>query len=335
MFLLRLIWAVVHALFAKRADLVAENLALRQQLNVLRRKVGRPRLGSWAGDDVRRLLVTADQQAPAAIRERYGRPTMVKRTIRGRLYDYPHYYDLVFSLSREEVDFLKACFEKHARCRVRRLFEPACGTGRLLVRFAECGFEVSGNDLNPRAVEYCNARFRRRGLPATAVVGDMADFHLPRRANAAFNMINSFRHLLSEESAESHLNSVASNLTKGGLYVLGLHLLPSRGRRSVREKWSSRRGRLSVVSRMWSKRLDSRKREEICGMAFDISTPRRQWRIEEELVFRTYTAMQMQRLLDKLPQLELAATYDFRLEASRPTAVVPESEDVVYVLRRR
>jgi hypothetical protein len=44
MFLLRLIWAVVRALFGKRADLVAENLALRQQLNVLRRKIGRPRL---------------------------------------------------------------------------------------------------------------------------------------------------------------------------------------------------------------------------------------------------------------------------------------------------
>ncbi len=29
MFLLRLMWAVVHALFAKRADLVAENVALR------------------------------------------------------------------------------------------------------------------------------------------------------------------------------------------------------------------------------------------------------------------------------------------------------------------
>jgi len=44
MFLLRLVWAVVHALFAKRADLVAENLALRQQLIVLRRKTRRPRL---------------------------------------------------------------------------------------------------------------------------------------------------------------------------------------------------------------------------------------------------------------------------------------------------
>ncbi len=38
MFLLRLIWVLVRALFTKRADLVAENLALRQQLIVLHRK---------------------------------------------------------------------------------------------------------------------------------------------------------------------------------------------------------------------------------------------------------------------------------------------------------
>lgn len=44
MFVLRLVWAVVRTLFAKKADLVAENLALRQQLIVFRRKVGRPQL---------------------------------------------------------------------------------------------------------------------------------------------------------------------------------------------------------------------------------------------------------------------------------------------------
>jgi len=44
MFVLRLIWAFVHALFARKADLVAENLALRQQLIVLHRKTRRPRL---------------------------------------------------------------------------------------------------------------------------------------------------------------------------------------------------------------------------------------------------------------------------------------------------
>jgi hypothetical protein len=44
MLLLRVIWAVVRALFSKKADLVAENLALRQQLIVLGRKTKRPRL---------------------------------------------------------------------------------------------------------------------------------------------------------------------------------------------------------------------------------------------------------------------------------------------------
>ncbi len=44
MFLLRLIWAVVRGVSTRRADLVAENLALRQQLIVLHRKTKRPRL---------------------------------------------------------------------------------------------------------------------------------------------------------------------------------------------------------------------------------------------------------------------------------------------------
>ena len=44
MFLLWFIWAVVRAVSVKRADLVAENLALRQQLIVLHRRTKRPRL---------------------------------------------------------------------------------------------------------------------------------------------------------------------------------------------------------------------------------------------------------------------------------------------------
>jgi hypothetical protein len=44
MFLLRLVWAVVRGLFVRRADLVAENLALRQQIIVFHRRAKRPRL---------------------------------------------------------------------------------------------------------------------------------------------------------------------------------------------------------------------------------------------------------------------------------------------------
>ena len=49
---------------------------------------------------------------------------------------------------------------------MRRLFEPGCGTGRLLVKLAQAGYEVAGNDLNPKAVDYCNARARAPRFPA-------------------------------------------------------------------------------------------------------------------------------------------------------------------------
>ncbi len=53
MLFLRVIWAVVQALFSKKADLIAENLALRQQLIVLRRKhacwIGRREASDRAG----------------------------------------------------------------------------------------------------------------------------------------------------------------------------------------------------------------------------------------------------------------------------------------------
>ena len=67
---------------------------------------------------------------------------------------------------------------------MRQGFEPACGTGRLLVKLAAAGYQVAGNDLSRKAVDYCNARLARHGFPAAATVGDMADFRLPRKVDA-------------------------------------------------------------------------------------------------------------------------------------------------------
>lgn len=256
--------------------------------------------------------------------------------IRAHIYDYPRYYDLVFGSDwRAEFQFLRACFEKHAPRPVRRLFEPACGTGRLLIKFAEAGYEVAGNDLNSRAVEFCNARLQRRGFAPAAVVGDMAAFRLKRKVDAAFNTINSFRHLPTDRAAERHLKCVAQALSPGGLYVLGLHLTPIGCDRIEHEEWSARRGNLAVVSRLWSIDLDLKKRNERVGMTFDVYTPRKHFQIEDEMDYRTWTAAQMRRLLGRVPEFEPVATYDFHYEIDEPIEVGPETEDVVFVLRRR
>lgn len=257
------------------------------------------------------------------------------QVLHASLYDHPKYYDLLFGSDwRAEFDFLRACFRKHARRPVRRLFEPACGTGRLMIKLAAAGYEVSGNDLNRKAVEYCNARLRRHGFPPSAVVGDMADFRLPGKVDAAFNMINSFRHLPSEQAAENHLRCVAAALAKGGLYLLGLHLTPTRGTTCDQESWSARRGHVAVCSHMWSMGIDRRRRQERVGMRTDVHTPTKRFRLAEQMSFRTYTAAQFRRLLGRIARLEPVETYDFAYDVDQPVRVDAETEDVVYVLRK-
>ncbi len=257
-------------------------------------------------------------------------------TIQASIYDFPQYYELLFGSDwRAEFHFLKACFEKHSDRKVRSLFEPACGTGRLLLQFAKAGFKVSGNDLNEKAVAYCNERLRKHDFPANVTVGDMAAFQLKRPADAAFNTINTFRHLPTEETAEAHLHCMAEALAPGGIYALGLHLLPTRGPHDEEESWIARRGHVQVNSRMWSKRVDRKRRMEYLGMTLDIWMPTKHFQIEDEMHYRTYTATQMADLLARVPEFEHVATYDFAYDMQHPVTIGPTTQDVVLILRRR
>lgn len=260
----------------------------------------------------------------------------MNEVIQANLYDYPRYYDLVFGSDwKAEFDFLVACFQNLAKRPVERVFEPACGTGRLLYRLAKAGYDASGLDLNPRAVDYCNRRLERHGFPASAFVGDMVDFRLPKKAHIAFNMINSFRHLTTEHAARGHLQCVANALCKGGLYILGPHLTPTVGQPTEEEAWSGRRGHLCVNTHMWTTDRNLRRREEKFGMTYDVYTPTKTFRLADKIVFRTYTARQFRNLLASVPDLEIAEVFDFTYRFDSPVKLGPGLEDAVFVLRKR
>lgn len=254
----------------------------------------------------------------------------------GNLYDYPVYYDLVFGSDWEaELRFLQRVFKKFVSGTTKRLFEPACGTGRLLYRLAKAGYSVSGLDLNPRAVEFCKERLKRYGLKGDVWVGDMSDFELKKPVDAAFNTINSFRHLLSAAQAEAHLRCMAKAVRPGGVYVLGLHLTPTKGEPMESESWAARRGNLSITTTLTTFDRDMKTRKERCRMVLDIYKPTEHSQIIDELVFRTYTARQMRELLSRIEEFEVAKCYDFRYDIHQPQAIDEETEDVVFILRRR
>ncbi len=276
---------------------------------------------------------TCDSPSPLSISV----SPVMSSDIVGNIYDYPKYYELIFGSDwKAEFHFLRACFEKHAKRSVKRVFEPACGTGRLLIKLAQAGYEVGGNDLNEKAVAYCNDRFERHGFPRTVTVADMAEFKLKKKFDAAFNMINSFRHLPTEKAAESHLNCVANSLNKGGLYLLGLHLTPTGVEwEGGEESWHARRGNLNVLSRLWTVDFNPKTRMETLNLTFDVQTPTKQFTLRDSMYYRSYTKAQFQSLLKKVPALEVCETYDFCYEIDHPITVDNATEDVVFVLRKR
>lgn len=251
------------------------------------------------------------------------------------IYDHPKYYDLVFGADcAAETKFILGCAEQYMGRPVERFFEPACGTGRLLYSLARRGHHVDGLDLNPKAIEFCNARFQRHGMPYRAFVADMSDFRLKRKSDIAFNTINSFRHLSTEAAARGHLRSMAGAVRVGGLYLLGVHLTPTAAPASDGESWSARRGHLTVNTHMWTNSRDPKKRVEKFGIRFDIHRPSGSFRITDELVLRSYTQRQMESLIKQSGMWETVATYDFGYDLGDPITVDAASEDVVYVLRR-
>ena len=257
-------------------------------------------------------------------------------TLNESIYDHPKYYDLVFGADcAAEVKFILGCGDKFMRRQPARLFEPACGTGRLLCALAKRGYEVGGLDLNPKAVDFCNARFRRHGMTDPAFVADMSNFRVNRRYDLAFNTINSFRHLPSEVAARDHLQCVGKAIRVGGLYLLGVHLTPTTVPPSETESWSARRGHLSINTHMWTKDRNRRRRIERFGIRFDVHSPSRSFRIVDELVLRSYTPAQIKRLIQSSECWDTVATYDFAYDLDDPIDVNAATEDVVYVLRRR
>ncbi|QEG23055.1 class I SAM-dependent methyltransferase [Mariniblastus fucicola] len=252
------------------------------------------------------------------------------------IYDHPKYYDLVFgSDCAAEMKFIQQVNDEFLNGKAKRLFEPACGTCRLIHGLAKKGFSVEGIDLNEKAVDFGNKRFARASFPETAWVADMSDFAPKKKYDLAFNTINSFRHLTTAAAAESHLACMANGAKKNAIYLIGLHLNPMVGDMVDQESWAARRGHLSVLTHMWTESRDPKARMDKFGVHFDIYTPTRQFRIEDELAMRSYTWEQFLRMIELEGSWQVESAFDFTYKIDAPIEVDETTEDVVFVLRKK
>ncbi len=250
-------------------------------------------------------------------------------------YDHPRYYDLAFkSETGPEANFVEAACRKYCSFPVRRLLEPACGSGRLVAELAARGYRMTGLDLNQPALKFLRRRLARRGLRADIFLADMADFCLARPVDAAYCTFDSFRHLLSEQAAQQHLECVAASLRPGGVYILGFHLLPPDASEECTERWTERLGCTQVTVTLRVLSSSRRRRLETLRISLLVRRRDRLKRLRDEFPLRLYTAAQFRRLLSKVPRLRLCGVYDFWYDIEHPLKLDNQMSDTVFILQK-
>ena len=258
------------------------------------------------------------------------------RILVANCYDYPQYYDIAFqAYTQQEADFIDAACRKYCPFVARRLLEPACGTGRLITELAARGYQMIGFDLSEPALSYLRRRLARRRLHAEIFEGEMSDFRVARPVDAAYCTVNTFRHLLTEQAARRHLECIADSLRPGGIYILGLHLLPLNGKEENVWHWTEQRRQTKVTTTLRSLSIHLRRRTENLRVRLLVRRGAKELHLRYEFQFRTYTARQFRRLLDSIPSLEPQDIYDFRYDIKQPFAQNDEMAYRVFVLRRR
>lgn len=251
-------------------------------------------------------------------------------------YDYPQYFDLSFRDETDtEVEFFEKAFVRYVDHPVRRVLEPGCGGGRLVLEMARRKYDVVAFDLNEKAVRYVRRRLRRTGRSADVYVQDMTDFQLEESVDAAFCTWNTFRHLLTDEAARQHLHSVANAMNLGGIYILGLHLLPLDVDEECTERWTAQHGATKVTATL--KVIETRREDRIERLRINlrVRSGDKDLKIRHEFPLRMYTCQQMKELLASVPSWELVDVFDFWYDVDDPLTLDDQITDTLLVLRRR
>lgn len=290
----------------------------------------------------------------------------VKANIPGEPYTDPMVYDVLHGPETAgEVRLLRRLAVKLG-CDAKSpvWLEPACGSGRLLRAAARYGVRGYGFDVSAPMIEYARACAAKLGAKkvakktakagakvasATGVkaprffVGDMRGFEaaaerefgkaLPR-ADMAFNLINTIRHLGDDRAMLDHFEAVARVLKPGAAYIVGISLCSYGNEFETEDVWTGSRGGLRVTQTVQylpasGRRGEAARAERVIShlTVIDAKAPVGEpveRHIDETYALRSYDLKQWNELIEK-SAMRVAATFDGEgreVEPSEPGYVV-------------
>lgn len=127
----------------------------------------------------------------------------------------PETYDL--EDAGYEEDYLLT--EQWARVLGGPLLDLGCGTGRMALRLAAQGYQVTGVDITPEMIARARQKAAAQAVSVEWVVADARAFHLQKRFPFIFMLENVFQFFPTREDQEGLFARVREHLTPEGCFL--------------------------------------------------------------------------------------------------------------------
>ncbi len=127
----------------------------------------------------------------------------------------PQTYDVVDEGYDEDYPLT----EQWARSLGGPLLDLACGTGRMALRMAALGYQVTGVDITPEMIARARQKAAERSVSIEWVVADARTFHLQKQFPYIYMLENVFQFFLTREDQEAMLARVREHLHPGGCFL--------------------------------------------------------------------------------------------------------------------
>lgn len=183
------------------------------------------------------------------------------------------------------------------------ILEPACGTARHLRWLARSNHHGIGFDLADHMIADARHRAERAGIAdrLTLFTADMTDFaaRMPRKADIAFNLINTIRHLPDDASMLAHFEQVHAALKRRAAYVIGLSTTIYGIEQPSEDIWTGARGPCRVIQTANYLPPDPPARTETVISHILVETPGGDDHRDCTFTLRTYSLEELLNLFDR------------------------------------
>ncbi len=109
--------------------------------------------------------------------------------------------------------------EQWARSLGGPLLDLACGTGRMALRMAKLGYQVTGVDLMPEMIEWARQKALRQGVSIDWVIADARTFQLQKQFPFIYMLENVFQFFLTRADQEAMLACVREHVLPQGCFL--------------------------------------------------------------------------------------------------------------------